>query len=139
MNLRSHLRPQHDGIRVLLDRRASQFDRAGAIDDRTDDGRAAREMSLLANRLTRDALAEVQKTNPSQSTLNAIATLDQLTDRLAAQQALSKGIIDSIFDWCRTAPKTEVVITISAVLSTVLTAVLLVQRPKPPIVITGGT
>ena len=144
MNLRSHLRPQHDGIRVLLDRRASQFDRAGAIDDRTDDGRAAREMSLLANRLTRDALAEVQKTNPSQSTLNAIAMLDQLTDRLAAQQPLSKGkekpgIIDSIFDWCRTAPKTEVVITISAVLSTILTAVLLVQRPKPPIVITGGT
>ena len=137
MNLRSHLRPQHDGIRVLLDRRASQFDRAGAIDDRTDDGRAAREMSLLANRLTRDALAEVQKTNPSQSTLNAIATLDQLTRRLKGEE--KPGIIDSIFDWCRTAPKTEVVITISAILSTILTTVLLIQRPKPPIVITGGT
>ena len=133
MNLRSHLRPQHDGIRVLLDRRASQFDRAGAIDDRTDDGRAAREMSLLANRLTRDALAEVQKTNPSQSTLNAIATLDQLTDRLAAQQPLSKGkekpgIIDSIFDWCRTAPKTEVVITIPLVRGAVSRMLIATQK-----------
>ena len=136
MNLRSHLRPQHDGIRVLLDRRASQFDRAGAIDDRTDDGRAAREMSLLANRLTRDALAEVQKTNPSQSTLNAIATLDQLTDRLAAQQPLSKGkkkpgIIDSIFDWCRTAPKT---IAAGAVILGILTIALASRRTHDVIV-----
>lgn len=118
------IRPRHPGTAVLLDRTS------GAADD-------ARSALLAANKLARDALVELQKVSPSQHNLDAIAMMDQVPGRLPPPPPSPpwRGLLE----WFKSAPRTEVVITVSAVLSTVLTAVLLVQRPKPPIVITGGT